>query len=180
MIAMEALTEKMKNVDAESLSSELLVRFCSKRPSWKESNFQVYLKTIQLIDVYISKCGFSHEGNALLIPSVIDKLSDIKIGPTLSNVLTSSAEYVGLNLVMTLLAENGKSQKNPKTIAEILKWMQTNLYLFGISGVSSLSIMTFAKEHVQSSNPIVRSSAIKLAVTLYQYYGLGIVFIYLI
>lgn len=170
---MESLADKMKQIDSNSLNGELLIRFFGKRPGWKESNFQVFLKTIQLIDSCIPKCTFSREGLTLLIPSVIDKLSDIKIGPTLSNLLSTCAEYVGLENVLTLLAEHGKGQKNPKASAEILKWMQSNLYMFGHHGISSSTIAEFTKENLQSSNPIVRSSAIKLAATLNQFYGQG-------
>lgn len=173
-LALESLANKMKSTDPESLNGELLVRFFGKRPGWKESNFQVFLKTIQLIDSCIDKCGFSQEGVTLLVPSVIDKLSDIKIGPTLSNLLSTCAEYVGLDCILNLLVENGKSQKNPKVSSEILKWMQANLYMFGNNGISSSTILEFTKEHLQSSNPIIRSSAVKLAATLFQFYGQGI------
>lgn len=103
----------------ESVESELVVRYLSKKPGWKESNFQVRPSSrtdmhelTMLLQVGSKMFGvfqllaeqsplFAKASAALSIPALSDKLGDMKLKKSAGDALTAYAEKSSLQFVLS-------------------------------------------------------------------------------
>ena len=73
-VRMEAMDSFLSYLNGENSSSrfegELLIRFLSQKPGWKESNFQVLSKMFLVVEAYADKNLISAEASALLVPGI--------------------------------------------------------------------------------------------------------------
>ncbi len=164
-VRLESLEALLKVDIPSEVDSELLVRFLGQRPGWKESNFQVYQRMFQLIKSHMNSKGTSPEALMLLAPWASEKLADAKIGPEASECLLISAEFLGLGFVLNQVFMALKSQKSPKTQAEILKWIRSALVSFGTSGLNVDEFIAPLTLCITSTNPTVRAAALNQAAT---------------
>ena len=87
-------------VEAMNLSAEMVIRFLLKSTA-KESNFQVHAKVVNTFIALTSKESF-HRGCAILIiPSLIEKLSDLKLKKDTSELLLLIAEKFSLEFLLS-------------------------------------------------------------------------------
>ena len=101
LAAMEALQSWLEG-DGKSTESELVVRLLSKKPGWKESNFQVYAKMTGIFQELSEKSdSWSRACSALTIGHMSDKLGDIKLKKAVGDALTSYGEKFSLQFVLS-------------------------------------------------------------------------------
>ena len=87
---------------AGAVESELVVRILSKKPGWKESNFQVYGRMAAVFQALAERSpNWSRACSALTIPALSDKLGDIKIKKPAGDALTAYAEKFSLQFVLS-------------------------------------------------------------------------------
>lgn len=159
-------TRSLGNLDAE-----LLVRFFSAKPGWKESNFQVVNRIITLLNAFAEKSAFSKEAAAIVFPGVFDRLADPKVGVGVGILFTAITDRVGLAFTLDRLSELTRGTKNPKLASEALSWMANSILDYGITGLSITQIADMAKFGLANTNPAARQAAIRLAVNVYKYAG---------
>jgi cytoskeleton-associated protein 5 len=107
--------------DMGGIDSEILVRYLSKKPGWKESNFQVSLvfrtswissdgrameqvtsKMYGIFQLLAEQSpSFAKASAALTIPALSDKLGDIKLKKPAGDALTVFAERSSLQFVLS-------------------------------------------------------------------------------
>lgn len=111
------------------MESELVVRYLSKKPGWKESNFQVRALTFSGAAEELTRFAqvgskmfgvfqllaeqspsFSKASAALSIPALSDKLGDMKLKKSAGDALTAYAEKSSLQFV---LSQGSSSSRNP-------------------------------------------------------------------
>ena len=152
-------------------SVELLARFFSQKPGWKESNFQVIGKVISCL-IRASKHQFyTREAASIVIGGIVEKLSDPKLRTDCGELFLILAEQVSTGFVLVQVSELARNQKSPKIQADIVKWLQIAVQAFGIEGILIQDLVGTCKSCLGNSNPTVRSVAISLAGTLRAFVG---------
>ncbi|KAJ2888463.1 hypothetical protein FB639_000626 [Coemansia asiatica] len=171
MEAMDQLKEHLVDqlANGTGVHPELVVRQLSRKPGWKESNFQVTQRAFQLIEWMANEQGleFNTGAAALCAPTLVDKLGDIKLRGPASNALVAIAQRFTLRFVVGLVIEPIRGQKSPKVLADCLAWLDTQMLEFGTKGLSLRPVVEMVKEvGLQSSNAQTRSKAVTFMGTL--------------
>ncbi|KAJ2850441.1 hypothetical protein IWW36_001879 [Coemansia brasiliensis] len=171
MEAMDQLKEFLGDEAARSnaVHAELVVRQLGRKPGWKESNFQVTLRSFQLIGWMAEEDSveFNTGAVALAVPALVDKLGDIKLKTASAAALVAMAERFTLQLVIGQAIEPIRGQKSPKVIADCLTWLNTQLIDFGVQGVRLRMVVDVVRDMgLQSSNAQTRATAVTLMGTL--------------
>lgn len=169
--AMDALAGRVTSGFPVEVDSEVLARFFSVHPSWKESNFQVLGRALNLLTTFAEKNAFTPAAASLVIPGSIDKIADPKLGTGVGLLLTALTEQVGLSFLLECLLEPIKGQKNPKSLAETFSWIASAILDFGVCGLDVTSSVEAFKLGITNSNPTVRASALKAATNLRRFLG---------
>ncbi|PVU95336.1 hypothetical protein BB561_001873 [Smittium simulii] len=170
-----SLTELLANTEsfAFDLEPELLVRQFSKKPGWKESNFQVNAGVYNIIKWMAQNCSkFNSGAAALCIPNIVEKLGDIKLKEPASSTLVSIVERLGLRFVLIVAIEPMSKQKSPKVLADSIVWLNQALIDFGSERLSLRPLIDFViQTGLSSNNAQVRSKSITLIGTLRRFVG---------
>ncbi|KAJ2551363.1 hypothetical protein EV175_003719, partial [Coemansia sp. RSA 1933] len=165
MDAMDQLKEYLGDQAASGspVHPELVIRQLSRKPGWKESNFQVNTRAFQIIEWMAgdSSQDFNTGAAALCTPALVDKLGDIKLKSPASNALVAIAERYTLKFVIGLAEAPIRNQKSPKVLADCMGWLEMQLLEFGISGLALRPIINMVKDvGLQSSNAQTRTKAV--------------------
>lgn len=173
LACMETIISKFEFSFPDQIDSEILVRFFSLRPGWKESNFQVFGKMVSILTIYAKSpiTVFSPGAAALLIPTLIDKLADVKLASLVSECLSEISSNTGLNFVLESLIDSLKSQKSLKVLSESFNWISTSIINFGIENVNISALTNHIRSGILNANISIRSSAIKAAVAVHLLIG---------
>ncbi|KAJ2143939.1 hypothetical protein GGH15_000794 [Coemansia sp. RSA 562] len=179
MEAMDQLREFLSDEAARGsgVHPELVVRQLSRKPGWKESNFQVSARAFQLIAWMAGEdeLDFNTGAAALSIPALVDKLGDIKLKGPAGDALTAIAERFSLQFVVGLALDPIRAQKSPKVVADCLTWLNTQLLEFGVQGVGLRAVADMARDAgLQSSNAQTRATAVTLMGTLRRAVGTAV------
>jgi cytoskeleton-associated protein 5 len=175
---LQAIEDVFTRIDASELplgfSTELFARFFSQRPGWKESNFQVLGKVISCLIRVAKEQFYTKEASALAIAGLVEKLSDPKLRQDCGELFMIFAEQVSLGFTIAQVVDWAKAQKSPKIQADIVKWIQTAIQAFGITGCRLASLVDLCKTCLCNSNPTVRNVAVSLSGTLRAFVGADI------
>ncbi|KAM0755289.1 ARM repeat-containing protein [Meredithblackwellia eburnea MCA 4105] len=174
LAAVEALTSWCEG-EGRGTEMELIVRFLSKKPGWKESNFQVAGKMFAIFQLLAESAPtFSKAAASIAIPPLSDKLGDMKLKGPAGDALCVFAEKSSLGFVLGQAYEPMTKQKAPKAQADSLVWVDRVIREFGIAGLPVRDLIEFLKNGLKSTNAAVRTSATKTLVTLKLYVGADI------
>lgn len=158
--------------EAESVESEIIVRALSKKPGWKESNFQVMGEVFKIFRQLADLCPtFGRASVALSIQPLCDKLGDIKLKAPAGETLTLYAEKTSFGFVLKQALGPLASLKAPKAIADSLTWVDTVLLEFGMQGVDVKSLVEHLLTCLKSANAAVRNNATTTMGTLARFLG---------
>ncbi|KIP09127.1 hypothetical protein PHLGIDRAFT_29234 [Phlebiopsis gigantea 11061_1 CR5-6] len=170
LATLEEMTGWVESV-AESLDSEVLVRFLGKK-GWSDKNFQVSAKLYGILNLLAERCpSFGRSSVALCIPHLSEKLGDIKLKKPAGETLLLFAEKTSLQFVLGHAYEPLSKQKAPKVLADAVTWIDQALAEFGIAGLSLRGLIEFLKSALNNSNAAVRTSATKTLVTVKLFAG---------
>ncbi|KAG0305228.1 Microtubule-associated protein, microtubule dynamics during spindle orientation [Dissophora globulifera] len=175
-VRLEAMEKLHELVDSNTdFEAELITRVLAKKPGWKESNFQVTTKLYGILQLQAQKLpSFSKACAALSIPAMIDKMGDIKLKKAAGECLTSYAEALSLQFVLSQSYDPLKKLKAPKALADSLIWINQQLEDFGIGGLQVREMIEFLKFALGSANAAVRTNAVTVLGTLRRFIGPGI------
>lgn len=174
LAAMEQLCTHFAQEDGASIEPEIVIRAFSKKPGWKETNFQVMSKMFNAIQILSVECPkFNKACAALCIPVMVEKLGDIKLKKPASECLVAIAEKISLQFVLSQAYPVLKKAKSPKVLADSLLWIHSCLMDFGISGLQVRDLIDLLKFGLTNTNASVRTSAVTVLGALRQYIGPG-------
>lgn len=174
LAAMELLCTHFAQEDGASIEPEIVIRAFSKKPGWKETNFQVMSKMFNAIQILSVECPkFNKACAALCIPVMVEKLGDIKLKKPASECLVAIAEKISLQFVLSQAYPVLKKAKSPKVLADSLLWIHSCLMDFGISGLQVRDLIDLLKFGLTNTNASVRTSAVTVLGALRQYIGPG-------
>ncbi|GET04485.1 microtubule associated protein [Rhizophagus clarus] len=159
--AIENLQTTLEEMDPSEIEAELVIRFLSKKPGWKESNFQVLSKAFNIIEELSQKVpSFGKPAAALAIPIFVEKLGDIKLKKSAGDALMAFSEKISLQFVLSQAYEPLNKAKAPKILADNLLWIYGAIMEFGIAGLQVRELIEFLKVALGSSNASVRTNAV--------------------
>ncbi|KAI3618428.1 hypothetical protein CBS9595_002791 [Malassezia furfur] len=162
-------------VRATPVDAELLARFLGKYPGWKESNFQVLNEVYRVLQCVAqdeaASVSFDRAAAALTIPSLCDKLGDLKLKGNASDTLYVYAEAVSPGFVVARALPALGALKAPKAQAEAVQWLEQLLLAFGTRGVPIADVVAYLLGALKSANAAVRANATKAIGTLARFVG---------
>eukprot|EP01135_Chromosphaera_perkinsii_P011858 Nk52_evm1s2514 gene=Nk52_evmTU1s2514 len=166
----EALFNHIKTKD--SPRSELYVRYMRKSSkNWKENNFQIAKKMVEVICWLASEAvDFNKAVASCAIPFFCEKIGDIKLNKDSREALFCFSENVTLKFVVKQLVSTASESKNPKVISECCNWMASAIDDFGMKA-DPKEVVNFVIFGINQPSPVARKSAISLAVTLHVHLG---------
>lgn len=169
LAAVEQLAEIVKSVDPE-LSAQVIVRTLSKKPGFKDTNFQVLKLRIEIVKLLAENYPFTTTVNEYCVMDITEKLGDVKNSSIAGETLTAIAEATGFDQVANEVITFAFNQKNPKVQQESLVWLSKALTEFGCPNNTS-TLLENVKKAVAAVNPSVRSAGINLVGNLYLFMG---------
>ncbi|KAI7849124.1 armadillo-type protein [Circinella umbellata] len=173
LAAMESLYSHFNQME-ESIDTEpeIVFRVFSKKPGWKEMNFQVMGKLFATMQLLAEKCpNFSKACVAIAVQVLVEKLGDIKLKKPAGECLVVFAEKTSLQFVFSQSYPIWKKAKSPKVLADSLTWIHTAVMEFGIAGLQVRDLIEFLKFALSNTNASVRTSAVKVLGALRLYIG---------
>ena len=166
----QALTAWLDDADAD-----VLAHFLSKRPGWRESNFQVMGEVFRCMQRMTQLPTFGRATVALTVQPMCDKLGDMKLKALAGETLLQYAEVTSLSAVLTQSLPCIGALKAPKAQADALAWMDQAILAFGPAGLDVPTLAAFLGTCLTSANPAVRTSATAVVVTLARFTGPSVV-----
>ncbi|XP_043480677.1 protein mini spindles [Leptopilina heterotoma] len=172
LAAVEQLAEIVKAGDPE-LSAQVIVRTLTKKPGFKDTNFQVLKLRIEIVKLLAENYPFSTTVNEYCLMDITEKLGDVKNSSIAAETLTAIAEATSFDQVANEVITFAFNQKNPKVQQESLVWLSKALTDFGCPNNTN-ALLDNVKKAVAAVNPTVRSAGINLVGNLYLYMGRNI------
>ncbi|EFJ44246.1 microtubule organizing protein mora [Volvox carteri f. nagariensis] len=170
--AMERLVAFVGEPGVAAANGSTIVQSVSHVPGWAEKNFQVMAKVLEALRVTATGCpSFSKRDAFTCIGGIIDKVADLKLKQPSFDTLTSFAEAVGPQFIMTQLHKKAAAHKNPKVQSEAINWIGRAILEFGLAGMDVRALLDWAKEDLGSANAGVRNSSIQLLGIMYRFLG---------
>lgn len=159
-------------LEVGGIESELIVRFLSKKPGWKESNFQVMCEVYNALQMLAQECpSFGRASVALSITPLCEKLGDMKLKGPAGETLTLYSEKTSFGFVLMQALTPLGNIKAPKAIADSLVWVNEAILAFGTEGVDVKSVIEYLLTCFKSANVGVRINATTVIGTIARFRG---------
>ncbi|KAM7363198.1 msps cytoskeleton-associated protein 5 isoform 2-T4 [Cochliomyia hominivorax] len=172
LAAVDSFQQQISDFDIKmpGISQVLIKTISGRKPGLKEMNFQVLKIKLDIIRIIAETYPLSTTTIDVVIHEITEKLADVKNGNTAGDVLTAFAEATKLEFIVGKVFSFAFEQKSPKVQAEAINWVNKAILEFGFQIQPKLLIEDVRKA-VQSTNPLVRTSAISLVGTMSMYMG---------
>ncbi|KAM6980607.1 cytoskeleton-associated protein 5-like [Aplochiton taeniatus] len=171
LASMEEFLKAVEQMDSSEMPCQALVRMLTKKPGWKETNFQVMQLKLQVVAAMARRGRFSKTAASAVLDALVDKVGDVKCGGKAKDALTAIGEGCSLSWTAEQVVSLAFAQKNPKNQVETLSWLANALKEFGFAGINVKAFINHVKIALGSTNPAVRASAISLLGVMYLYMG---------
>ncbi|KAI7908148.1 armadillo-type protein [Cokeromyces recurvatus] len=172
LAAMESLCQHFEEIEGSAIEPEIVIRSFSKKPGWKEMNFQVMGKMFSAIQTLSVKCpSFNKACGALCIPVMVEKLGDIKLKKPAGDCLVTIAEKTSVQFVFSQAYPVLKKAKSPKVLSDSFLWIHATLMDFGIYRLQVRDLIDLIKFGLSNTNASVRTSAVTVLGALRQFIG---------
>lgn len=159
--AINSLAENIQNKDVATIETEVVVRLLCARPGWKENNFQVMTRSVNILQHLADNVpSFGKPSVALAVPGLVDKLGDMKVKKVASDCMCSFAQSTSLQFVLSQAYAPLKILKSPKAIQDALAFIQYSLMDFGVVGVQIRELIDYIKTALGNTNQGVRNAAV--------------------
>lgn len=171
LAAMVKFNEWLK-LECETVESELIIRYLSRKPGWKESNFQVMSEVYNAFKMLSTDCpSFGRSSVAISISPLCEKLGDIKLKVPAADTLMQYGERTSIGFVMSQALTPLSTLKAPKAIADSLLWVNQALLDFGTANIDVRGLVDHLLTCLKSANAAVRTNATTCIGTLSRFLG---------
>jgi cytoskeleton-associated protein 5 len=156
-------------------NTDVLMSLLYYRPSFSDTNFQIMIRVIQIVQriASLSK-SFARRHAAYGMEGIVEKLTDNKIKKTGIECLSVFCEVLGPQTIFGLIYKVCVNHKNPKVISEALLFMASALVDFGLNTVELKPLVDCVKQTLENPNPLVKQSAVLLLAEMFKYMGAGL------
>ena len=146
--------------------------FNSKLKSYPSYFPQVMTKVISVIALIAEKSPkFSKRAAFWCIPSLVEKLGDVKLRTPSHDCLLVIAESVTPQFVLTQAYEAIGKQKSPKTQENALLWANAMAIDFGLKAIKAKPLLELVKSMLEVANPGVKKAAVEVLITIRRQLG---------
>lgn len=166
----ETFLSSIDGIEPKAGNSQILAKILCKKPGLKETNFQVLKLKLDALAAITEKLGMTTTTAESFLNEIVALLADTKNSAGANQVLTSLAEAIQLEYVVSKVISIAFEQKSPKVQAEALNWVSGAIKEFGMQA-NPKALLDDVKKAVQSINPAVRQAAISLVGTMHLYMG---------
>ena len=105
---------------------------------------------------------------------MVEKLGDMKLKKVAGECLSSIAESVSINFILSLSYESLRKAKSPKVLSDSLVWIHQALMAFGTKGVALKELIEFVNSTaLVNSNAAVRTAGVSVLGALRLFVGPG-------
>ncbi|KAL4225289.1 Cytoskeleton associated protein 5 [Mactra antiquata] len=170
LAGMENFTKIISRMTKDMIPCQVCIRTVAKKPGFKDNNFQVLKLRVELVSKLALNAEFTKVSAEYCLPDLVDKVADVKNGAAVQEAFSCIAEATSLDFVAGEVMRMAFAQKNPKNQSEALNWLSKAVTEFGLKVQVKPHIENIKKAFAHT-NPAVRTSAIGLCATLYQYMG---------
>lgn len=125
------MLQELQTLDSKSVPTQAVVKFLSKRPGLKETNFQVFKVKLDTIRYLAENCKFTLTTANCCVIEMSEKFSDAKNGTAVAGTLTAIAEANSLGQISEIVLNFIFKQKSPKVQQEALIWLNGAIREFG-------------------------------------------------
>ena len=170
--AMNSVQEKAASLGNNSTEAlDTMVIGLASFPGWSDSNFQVVGAMFKTIATLSACEGFEFRHAASALDVLGEKLADFKLRVPASDSLMTIAEALGPRAVIARIEEKAGAHKNPKVVAEALNWTGAAVLAFGTECLDAKPLISWARQALETPNPVVKGSGAKLIGALHA--GIG-------
>jgi cytoskeleton-associated protein 5 len=170
--AMNSVQEKAASLGNSSTEAlDTMVIGLASFPGWSDSNFQVLGAMFKTIATLSACEGFEFRHAASALDVLGEKLADFKLRVPASDSLMIIAEALGPRAVIARIEEKAGAHKNPKVVAEALNWTGAAVLAFGTECLDAKPLISWARQALETPNPVVKGSGAKLIGALHA--GIG-------
>jgi len=153
-------------------NTETVLRQLANAPGWSDSNFQVVGKGLEVVSLLASTSpGFSRRNAVIVMHAVVDKAADVKLKSAAADCLAAFSKTLGHRFVVGQLARRAAAHRNPKVLEVALTWVASELETAGGAAFDAPALIEMGKAALNSSNPNVKTAAIKLMGIAHAQYG---------
>ncbi|KAJ3121227.1 Cytoskeleton associated protein 5 [Nowakowskiella sp. JEL0407] len=169
----QSFDELIKAKEASEVEAEAIVAVLTKKPGFKDSNFQVMNSFIGILEYLAKSCpSFNKAAASQCASNLFEKLPDIKLFKSTSAALMSIAERTTLQFVLKESYSVYPTAKNPKVIELGMKWTSSAIEEFGVVGVSLKSLIDVVKTvGLVHANSAVRKESINVIAAVFAFKG---------
>ncbi|TNN09737.1 Cytoskeleton-associated protein, partial [Schistosoma japonicum] len=169
--AVEQLKSRIQSFTASEVPTQVLCRAVLLKPGIKDTNFQVLRARIECVNAVLSvSSSVSSNLAELLVPDLLDKVGDNKVGDITKVSMITLAEKTSLELVGGCVMRTLFQIKNPRSQTEGLVWLNQCVQEFGFR-IPLQEVGPLLKTGLNATNPSVRQSSLTLAGTIHLYLG---------
>ncbi|CAL8107217.1 unnamed protein product [Calicophoron daubneyi] len=171
LAAATELQEKIKAMPSVDSSTQLLCRILMRKPGLKDSNIQVLKIRFETFQ-YVLESSKSVSSNLaeIVVPELMEKLGDVKVGETVKNCLTLLSERCSFEFVGGQVLQSTFKIKNPRAQADALNWLSKAIEDFGLK-IRPPDLVSTLRTGLNATNPAVRQASLSLAGVAYLYMG---------
>ncbi|VDP88340.1 unnamed protein product [Echinostoma caproni] len=169
---MTELVEKTKALGSiTDCPLQVLCRIVLRKPGLKDTNFQVLRLRVEHIQYALEASKSASSTLAeLLVPELLEKIGDAKVGDVVRSTLTILAERSSYEMVGPQILQSVFQAKNPKTQADSLLWLNQSVQEFGLK-LRPQDLITTIRTGLNATNPAVRQASLTLASTVHLFMG---------
>ncbi|OHT08324.1 hypothetical protein TRFO_04946 [Tritrichomonas foetus] len=169
------LQEKLEGIDDLSDLSLPVVRGLEKSPGWNQPNTIVHQLVIDILrHVVVKSENISKATVSLIIPYLIEKLSDRKLKTGITELLNIIAEALCPSFIVQQTCEicaKGAKSINKKTLATALDICSEIITLYGLGNINVNNLIPHLLKLLQHQTTEVKASSTTIVKYLYKEFG---------
>jgi hypothetical protein len=145
----------MSESQPDSVLIEAVVKYTKNNlKDWKESNINYIKAAVALFTTIAGSCeNLNKRSVYVMMPFLSDKIGDVKLTASVSELLVSLSETVTPKYVANQLLKYGSQAKAPGVIKETCNILSRLTDEFGFICMPAKEIIDFAIVSVNNSNP---------------------------
>jgi hypothetical protein len=139
---------------------------------WKESNLNMLKEALNVAKSMVENCErIPKRVLGTYAQFLCDKIGDIKLAKTISEIMLGFAEFMGAKFVSNQIVKLASKAKAPANLAESCTVLSAMIEDFGAGMLALKAVIDYGTFAAGNSNPKVRTASLKLLSILYKHLG---------
>ena len=139
--------------------------------TFKETNFNIIIEIITIFNYLITKNLLNKQDIIDIILIYYDKMSEIKLKKRIIDLIDSSIDKIGVNIILKQLILKLMETNNSKLLNEYSNYFIHIINDNNITNINEEDIIDYCKYMINSQNSKIRKSGINLLCQIFKYIG---------